>query len=210
MNTNRRRDERGFTLIEFAVAMTVFTIFMAVAGPFLFTQLTGALRTEDRVELTQNARAALRTMVRELRQAQGLLTSPPDKPLDNDELSFSVDFDGNGTITSYLNTAAPLEQVTYYVLDGALYRGRRKGQGSPLATGVDSVGFEFFGSNLALDTNPADGTITFAELDRNGNGKLDTAELANVTRVRILLTMVSGSITQTYSEEAFMRNSVSL
>jgi len=206
MCTSDLRNDRGYTLVEFAIAMSIFVIFMAIATPFMFSQLQGALRTEDRVDLQQSARVGLRTMTRELRQAVELYTSV-EKPSGKNELSFGVDFDGDGIINSYTNNNVPLEQVTYYLNNDTLYRGRKKGQGSPLAEHVEQVTFELFGSNLVLDTD-GDGVVEEAELDRNGNGKWEDSELANVTRVGITLDVEEDGTSQTYSAQAFLRNRV--
>ncbi|MGH2764842.1 MAG: PilW family protein, partial [Actinomycetota bacterium] len=170
MSTRRRGDQRGYTLVEFAVAMSVFLIFMAIAAPFMFSQLQGAIDTEQRVEHQQNARSAIRLMTRELRQASVLLDSA-DKPSGKTEISFGVDFDGDGIINSYNNSNAPLEEITYYKTpsDDVLYRGRKFGQGVPVATGVTEVEFSMFGSNLVLDAN-ADGVVDETEIDQAGNG----------------------------------------
>lgn len=211
MSTRRRSDERGYTLVEFAVSMSVFLIFMSIATPFMFTQLQGALETQERVEFTQNARSAIRLMTRELRQASVLLDSA-EKPSGKTEISFGVDFDGDGVINSYIDNNRPLEEITYYKPpnDDVLYRGRKFGQGVPLATGVTNVEFSMFGSNLAFDAN-GDGVVTATELDTNGNGKVDGLELSNVTRIAIALDVgENGEPAQTYQAQVFLRNRVIL
>jgi prepilin-type N-terminal cleavage/methylation domain-containing protein len=208
MSIRRRSDERGYTLVEFAVSMSVFLIFMSIATPFMFSQLQGALDTQERVELTQNARSAMRLMTRELRQASTIIDSPPEKPSGPDELSFGVDFDGNAVINAWNNNGAPLEEITYYHNGDTLYRGRRVGQGVPMAAGVTGVDFVMFGSNLAFDTD-SDGIVTATELDVNGNGEVDGAELGNVTRIAITLDVgESGGTAQTYEAQVFLRNRV--
>ena len=208
MSTRRRDDERGYTLVEFAVAMGVFLIFMSIATPFMFSQLQGALDTQERVEVSQNARTAIRLMTRELRQASALMDNPPEKPSGPDELSFGVDFDGNGVINAWNNSGAPLEEITYYHNGTTLYRGRRVGQGVPLASAVSGVSFTMFGSNLAFDTDD-DGIVTETELDTNGNGEVDGLELGNVTRIAITLDAgESGGTAQTYEAQVFLRNRV--
>ena len=204
MSTDRHLDERGYTLVEFAIAMSVFAILMSIVTPLLFGQLRSGLSTEERIELQQNARTALRTMVRELRQAS-VLYSTTDNPSGNDRVSVGVDFDGNGVISTA--TDAPMERITYYrkASENALYRGRKFNQGQPLAENVEDVEFTMYGSNLALDAD-ADGVVEEDELNPDGNWT--PAELANVTRVSISMTLASDEQDQAYEAEAFLRNKV--
>ncbi|MGH2657051.1 MAG: PilW family protein [Actinomycetota bacterium] len=199
----RRTNEGGYTLVEFAIVMSVLAIFMSIATPLLFSQIRSGLDTEQRIDLQQGARTALRTMVRELRQASALYATLTN-PTDVDRLSFGVDYDGDGTIS----TGTPLERITYYrkASDGALYRGPEFNQGQPLAENVDGVTFEMFGSNLALDTDN-DGVVEQSEL--NPTGGWTTSELANVTRVVITLTVADDGTTQVYEAQALLRNKVS-
>jgi prepilin-type N-terminal cleavage/methylation domain-containing protein len=204
MGTRPLTDERGYTLVEFAIVMSVLAIFMSIATPLLFSQIRSGLDTEQRIDLQQGARTALRTMVRELRQAEALYSSLPSNPTDSTRLSFGIDYDGDGTV----ETGTPLERITYYRKDsdGALYRGPEFNQGQPLAENVDVVNFEMFGSNLALDTNN-NGVVEQIEL--NPAGGWTTSELANVTRIVITLTVAEDDISQTYEAQALLRNRVS-
>jgi prepilin-type N-terminal cleavage/methylation domain-containing protein len=197
-----RTDQRGYTLVEFAITMSILAIFMSIATPLLFSQIRSGLDTEQRIDLQQGARTALRTMVRELRQASALYATT-DNPTGSDRLSFGVDYDGNGTIS----TGVPLERITYYrkVGEEALYRGPQFNQGQPLAENVEQVTFEMFGSNLALDTNN-NGIVEQSEM--NPAGGWTTSELANVTRVVITLTVAEDDISQTYEAQALLRNRV--
>ncbi len=205
-------DERGFTLIEFSVAMTVFLIFMSLATPFMFRNLQQALDTENRTDLQQNARSALRTLVRELRQAEELYVST-DKPSGKNRISFGVDFDGDGVINDYKDASKPLEQITYYTSSDTLFRGRKQGQGSLLAEDVTNITFTMFGSNIVLDTD-GDGIVTEDELNKNGdkdgegNVVWQAGELANVTRIAISMTVSANGDTQTYTADAWLRNKV--
>ncbi len=198
----RGTDQRGYTLVEFAITMSILAIFMSIATPLLFSQIRSGLNTEQRIDLQQGARTALRTMVRELRQASALYATL-DNPTASDRLSFGVDYDGDGTIS----TGVPLERITYYrkASDGALYRGPKLNQGQPLAENVEEVTFEMFGSNLALDTDNS-GLVEQNEL--NPSGGWTTSELANVTRVVITLTVTEGTTTQSYDAQALLRNRV--
>jgi prepilin-type N-terminal cleavage/methylation domain-containing protein len=206
--TRRRegRGERGYTLTELAVVMAVFMIFMSFAGPVMISHLMSAIRTERRVDLQQSARAALRYMERELRQAKELY-STADKPSGKDRISFGVDLNSDGVINDY-NINTLLEQITYYVQGDILYRGRRQGQGVPLAENVDSVEYTLYGSNPLFDTD-ADGVVEESELNPpDGLGSWSVGELANVTRVVIELTVEENGVVQTYTSDVLMRNKV--
>jgi prepilin-type N-terminal cleavage/methylation domain-containing protein len=198
--------ERGYTLTELAVVMAVFMIFMSFAGPVMFSHLMAAIRTERRADLQQSGRAALRYMEREMRQAAELYSSF-DKPSGKDRISFGVDLNGDGVINDY-SVGTLLEQITYYVQGNTLYRGRKLGQGVPLAENVQSVEFTLFGSNPLLDLD-TDGVVEESELNPpDGLGPWSTGELANVTRVTIELTVEQSGVTQTYTSEVLMRNKV--
>ena len=192
-------DERGYTLIELSVAMAVFITFMAFAMPFLFGNLQHAIRTENRIDLQQNGRAALRTMVRELRQARSLVSSD-DRPSGNNAISFTAHLDGNPDGTA--------NQITYYVQGGQLRRGRDDKSGQPIATDVASLELRFWGSNPAYDTN-GNGVVEQNELDQDGNQNNWTAtELAQVTRVGVTLVLRASGDEQSYTETVWLRNRV--
>lgn len=194
----------GYTLVEFAITLLILGIFLAFATPFMFSQLRQAKRAEDRVDVQQSARGALRTMIREIRQAE-VLYKAADRPSGKNALSFGVDLNGDTVLDD------TTERITYYLKDGILFRGPRFNQGQPIAEDVSVLRFTMFGSNLAYDTND-DGLITEDELtannDENGNPIWTEAELLNVTRVRVSLTLATGETEQTYSADAWLRNKV--
>jgi prepilin-type N-terminal cleavage/methylation domain-containing protein len=197
------RHEQGYTLVEMAVVMSVFVVFMSFASPFIFSQLNAGIRAEERIDLQDSARSALRTMTRELRQASELYNTP-GKPTDDARLSFGVDLDGNGSINDY-QTSTILEQITYFASEGTLYRSRNPGlgQGAPLAEDVESVEFTKFGSNLAFDSN-GDGVVSESEL--NPDATWTASELANVTRIQVELSVQGDEIQQTFSAAVVLRN----
>lgn len=206
MSTKRRSGERGYTLVEFAVAMSVFAILMAIVTPLMFGLIRSGLETQGRIGLQQNARSALRTMVRELRQAS-VLYATVDHPTQGDRVSFGVDYDGNGVINT--SDAGVVERVVYYKKPGqeVLYRGPKFNQGSPLAENVETLALAMFGSNLILDIDN-DGVVEESELN-TGGPEWTTSELSNVTRIAIELKMKDDDTEQTYEAEAFLRNKVS-
>ena len=198
----RSEGERGYTLVELAVAMAGLLVFMSFATPFLFSQLKQAVQTENRADLQQHARTAMRTLVRELRQAKDLYSST-DKPSGKNKLSFGADLDGSGTLSG-------VEQVTYYVKQGKLWRDAEEEieKGQPIADDVNSIEFTMFGSNLLLDKSPTDGVVSETELDQNHDGNWSTFELSQVTRISVLLKVKASSDEQTYVENVWLRNRV--
>ena len=194
--STRHRSDAGYTLVELAVTMSILILFLSFATPVMFGALREGLRTEDRIDLQSAGRVALRTMTRELRQAEVLYVNPPSQPTDKNSVSFGVDLDGNTVI----NPAT--EQLTYYVEEGVLYRDPNVGGGVPLAEHVEDLEFTMFGSNPAFDDD-GDGVVEEAEL---GGPLWQTSELANVTRVDISLNLSQDEVEQSYTARVFLRN----
>ncbi len=191
----RRRSDAGYTLVELAVTMAILLIFLSFATPVMFSAIRQGIRTEDRIDLQNAGRVALRTMTQELRQAEVLYVSP-SQPTDKNSVSFGLDLNGDSTISP------DTEQLSYYVEERILYRDPNVGTAAPLAENVDQVEFTMFGSNPALDTD-GDGVVEEMEL---GGPSWQSTELANVTRVDIGLVLAQEDVEQTYSARVFLRN----
>jgi prepilin-type N-terminal cleavage/methylation domain-containing protein len=196
--STRPRSEAGYTLVELAITMSILVLFLSFATPVMFSALREGFRTEDRIDLQNAGRVALRTMTRELRQAEILYVNPPSQPTDKNSLSFGVDLDSNSVISP------TTEQLAYYVEEGVLYRDPNIGGGVPLAEHVEDLEFTMYGSNQALDAD-GDGVVEESEL---GGPLWQTTELANVTRVDITLTLAQDEVEQSYTGRVFLRNRV--
>ena len=63
------RNEAGFTLVELAVAVVLTALILATALSTTFNMQSSWDQSQDRVQVTQNSRAALEMMARDLRMA---------------------------------------------------------------------------------------------------------------------------------------------
>ena len=116
------RDERGMTLVELIVAMTIGLIVIAAA----LTATTRAFEVQkeaaDRTNATQRGRIALETMTRALR-SQVCMGTPRTaiKAADNNSVSFTADLSGGATLPDkYTLTYDPTAKtITEYVYDGS-------------------------------------------------------------------------------------------
>ncbi len=107
----RAGSNRGFTLLEIMVALVVF----ALVGVAIFQILVHTNQSEDvgqsLTEAQQNARAALDTILRDLRQAGYNIDSSKNVPIETASqyrMTFVIDQNQNGTID-------PGERITYFL-----------------------------------------------------------------------------------------------
>lgn len=170
-------DQRGFTLVEFMIAMLVFSI--TITGIYtVFIQANKAFQSGRKQVLeSQNARIAIEVMAREIRQAT----------------AFSADFDsltvrdtGGNRISYFLDGPVENKKLHREVRDSfnVLVRDDVK------ASYIKTLAFDYFGNDFALDTN-GDGIVSASEIaayDPSGASltAIDTpGELAKVTLVNI-------------------------
>jgi type II secretory pathway pseudopilin PulG len=96
----RLADEAGFTIVELLTAMVVGLIVLGAAFVLVGRATALQSRTQDRVDAHQRGRAALETMVSELRSGTCALTA--------DGTSYPPIIAGDGTrVVFYANTAGP-------------------------------------------------------------------------------------------------------
>ncbi|MEW6087495.1 MAG: prepilin-type N-terminal cleavage/methylation domain-containing protein [bacterium] len=174
MNINK---EKGFTLVEFLVAMFIFIII--ITGVYtIFIQANKAFQAgRKQVRSSQNARVVVEVMAREIREAT----------------AFSADFDSltvrdtNGNRISYYLEGPVENQKMHRLIKDAfnvLVSDDIKGEY------VKALAFDYFGNDLTLDTN-GDGVVSAAEIAASDPGgasstAIDTSdELARVTLIKI-------------------------
>lgn len=226
-------DTRGFTLIEFLIAMGLFLGLSAVLFTTVVSGATQARNGRQYNDLNEEARLMLNRMSRELREAQAIdaVTNPgaavsstgaalyPSYYTANANadasVTFEVDFNGDGTIDP--NAADP-EQLTYKY-DRANRRVLLLAAGEELpvlAGNVESFAYRFTSRLYQADGSvdgTKDGTVNWEELDAdtltakgNQNHVLDGQELARIDSVTIEIVVLKGARQQTYRTQVDMRN----
>lgn len=113
---------RGFTLVELLVAVALLSLIMVA----FYTIFEGGIKAyemgEKRVELIQNARAALSIMTSQIRQAlpEDASANPPlVLEIGADRIRFSTPI-GGGSVG--------IKEITFYLSSGTIYRQRTSSQ----------------------------------------------------------------------------------
>lgn len=160
-------DTRGMTLIEMMIAMVIVGVMGIALVGFLRTQHQTVLRQNNGVLATQNARAAVDMLTRELRNAGYNPRNQPAggelKTIKADSVSWTADMNADGDT---LDSSAGKwdERVAYYKQGTNLMRASGGGAGTAVTDNVDSLRFTYL-----------DGTGT------------PTAAVAEVEQVRVRL-----------------------
>lgn len=222
-----QRGEAGFTLVEMLVAMVVFSVVMSIAMATVMASRRSVQQTKQLDDANEEARLALNRIARELRQAKEInnfvlyTTGAYGTAGYGKEITFGVDFNGDGTIDP---NAVDAELLTYrYVPDatgnGQILLEANDAAGNPvsqpvLAGHVSDFHFELYSSLWVCDTN-GDGRTTWKELDTNiaaacphpdNNNTLDANELRSIDSVVIDFTVFEGSHRQDYRTQVNLRN----
>jgi len=154
MQGSLRQRQGGFTFVEMVLALAVGTLLLVVAYQFLLASQQFYRIGGDKVEYAQNGRVAMDKMVRELRQAEVVVTTFPSQ-----EIEFK---DGHtpGTkryIRYFLQNRNILrEEIMYYFSsepDVAVLHSDRDGSNNPPLKRVlgNAEKVAEFGSNLHFE-----------------------------------------------------------
>ena len=152
------RDIRGLTLIEMLVAMVIVGIMGIALVGFLRTQHQTVVRQNAGVLATQNARAAVDMLVRELRNAgyspRGALSGARINAMQVDSVSWTADMNADGDT---LDTSAGQwdERLAYYVQGANLMRASPGGDAAAVTDNVDSLRLAYFDGDGAATADPA-------------------------------------------------------
>jgi len=217
------RSPEGFTLIEILISVSIFALVIIGIYNLFDTSRATYVSGQRKVDVQQNARAALDEIVREIRMTGYFpenFPTPPTPPLANPiqvatnaALAVHGDLDGSGG-----------SQVFLFCLDGSLLRRRVAAQGSvnaytcPLGQNLlDTVLAEYVTSlsftYLAADNTPIPNPPTAPyQLDSQALGAAPsfatTTQRGAVSTVLITLTateVVPGQQPQTYTLTSSVR-----
>jgi type IV pilus assembly protein PilW len=149
-----RHQESGFTLVEVLIALAISGIALGTMVHTFATQRQSYVLQEQVTEMTQNARAAMEVLTREIRAA-GYNPSGAafaGVPYNATQLQILADFDGNG------DTTGSGENIIYSYDAASKQILRNAGAGNqPVADQIQS--------------------FTFGYLDGNGNPTTVTADI---------------------------------
>ena len=192
----RHNNQKGFTLVELMVAITLMSMTLA-AFYAVFTVQTRSLNAQDhRLEAQQYARAVLDLMIREIRSAgyfPGSACTTPAHTLgivaaDEENLQFVQDADGDNTCVS------ANENITY-AYDFTNKNVTRAADGAPaeVLTDGNAVAFQFvYYPRQTTGVVPPPFCVT-PGYPSGCSGDL-AVNLANIQRVEIRLTVESKNV----------------
>ncbi|HUQ40452.1 MAG TPA: type II secretion system protein [Acidimicrobiales bacterium] len=112
----RERDQRGLTMVELLITMSLMGVVMAMAGAGLINMSKAAKTNQDRSESNAAIRLALERIARDVRAANPIDVQTPVSLYDS-QIKFSVFCN---PATSADCPASGLRLVTYRVLNNAL------------------------------------------------------------------------------------------
>jgi prepilin-type N-terminal cleavage/methylation domain-containing protein len=218
--------DRGMTLIEVLVAMALFAVLGSLLLGLALSTSAATQSTRNSTTVTEEARAALERMSRELRQSRGIdeVELPEDPANDPISFTFWTDFDGDGFRTGSASDPEVMK-YTWNPITHRLYLSAPTVSPDALpvlAAKVTSFDLELRSSEWQYDTN-GDGVTTWQELDAAGspsgtchgvpavdpvgncNDEPDQ-ELASVDFVSMTLVVRDGNGGQTYTAQVDLRN----
>lgn len=124
----RRRDERGFTIVELSVVMLLGSIVMFITLNFLDNTSMIVSRSTTSVRTEADARLALRTMLQDLRAAQDISTAYPATSTCPSATTYPAGYASCVQFSVLHTTSAsatcPYSRITYGVANGVLKEDR--------------------------------------------------------------------------------------
>lgn len=202
VSMKRLNNEKGFTLVELFIYMAIFIVVLGALYSILITNTKSYSSQENKVEMTQDLRAAIELMVTEIRMAGcdptavggiGFLNNADDRyDTDANSIHLTMDTDSDGTI-------ANSEDINYYrkTSGGVQQIVRRMGDGSEpvVAENITSLTFSYRFADA--DTGVPDETDADSTNDLNDIRSVqisitgETAKIDPVTGVKKTRTQTS-------------------
>jgi prepilin-type N-terminal cleavage/methylation domain-containing protein len=221
--------ERGFTLVELMVTITILLGAGVVFYQLLFAVARGADTAENVARVTDEARLGFNRMVRDTREGDEISSASTGNP---QSFNVLVDFNADGDITlaPNPNSSGDYEDLTYSY-NSSTGQVRLNGEllmidircipDASYASGCKPV-FDYASERLEYDwygatpASPPDGIVTWRELDEapthgivgvgNNNGVLDEAELPFVSSVVFNFRVTKGDASTDFYARAQLRN----
>lgn len=151
-------DRRGFTLVEMLIAMVIVGIMGIALTAFLRAQHQTMVRQNSGVLATQNARAAMDMLARELRNAgyspRGALSGARLQAMDADSVSWTADMNADGD-TLDASTGLWDERVAYFAQGSNLMRAAGGAAAVAVTDAVDSLRILYYDGDGAVTADPA-------------------------------------------------------
>jgi len=172
-HSGQRENQRGFTLLELLIAMSVGLIILSAVYSVFTLQSKQFANQEVAVEMQQNARMAMDIITREIRMAgynpsrtltncSGSLTGSSTtcvgiRNASANSISFASDLDGDGDLTA--DPTNPNENIIYdrYLSSNIYALGRTSnGTKQPVIDNLDLLGFSYFNDSGGTPTDLVD------------------------------------------------------
>jgi prepilin-type N-terminal cleavage/methylation domain-containing protein len=195
----RQQRDRGFTLVELLIAMTIFAIVSVAFFQVLLSGNRASTTTTDVVKISEEARLAFNRMIRDTRQADSITSAT------STSYRVFVDYNADGTYENP-TTSGDYEDLTFE-LNGNQFELNNE----VLATGISQIAgqpyFAYSSNHLEWDWN-GDGITTLTELqDAPSHGVFTVADpMQYVTNVTYAFQVNSGGRNAQFYGEAQLRN----
>jgi|GEM_PF-2906241 len=162
LSTKMANNEKGFTMVELFIYMAIFIVVLGALYSILITNTKSYSSQENKVEMTQDLRAAMELMVTEIRMACcdpteagsiGFVDNADDRyNTDANSIHYTTDSDASGTI-------ANSEDINYYrkTSGGVQQILRRTGDGSEsiVAENITSLRFNYMYADGEKSQDPS-------------------------------------------------------
>jgi prepilin-type N-terminal cleavage/methylation domain-containing protein len=150
------KDERGFTLPEMLITITIMGVVFSALFSVFDMSLTIFSYGNNKVEAAENARVGLEKMEREIRQAHAINTATGQMfdTWASTQIRFGNDLDGNGVIACPNTSSPPKCEKIGYQLNGNILGRDNVSTGTantpanlrPVAERVQSLTFTYYDS----------------------------------------------------------------